>query len=181
MLITIQKKNSEAKKFGFPKPNLTKRLALSTLTCVLGYTGMNAFIERYTIMIDYTGYRCLDARILLVDKFDKTYEVGDIVAIDGRGVPVLPDEHRYIKLVAGISGDTVTFDGERVKSTSGFNRVAPLGAEYENAKKKYNLGTEWPLANNEIFLIGDTAHSLDGRVVGPSNPDHIIGKAYVLL
>ncbi|MDA0152415.1 S26 family signal peptidase [Vibrio sp. Makdt] len=166
---------------GFRKPNLIKRITSGALVCALGVAGMNAFIDRFTIMIDYTGYRCLDARILLVDKYDKSANSGDIVAIEGVGVPILPDENRYIKMVAGIPGETVTFDGTTVSSTGGFNRIAPLSTEYDLAKKKYNLGTEWVLKENQVFLIGDTPHSLDGRVVGPSNPDHIIGKAYVLL
>lgn len=131
-------------------------------------------------MIDYTGSRCLDARILLVDKFDKKFKVGDIVAIEGAGVPVLPDENKYIKMVAGKSGDTVTFDGTFVKNDNGFQRYAPLSKEYSVLKEKYNLATKWNIKRNEVFLIGDTLQSLDGRVVGPSDPDYIIGKAYVL-
>ncbi|CAH1598732.1 S26 family signal peptidase [Vibrio parahaemolyticus] len=168
------------KNLGFQKPSLAKRLLSGVIVCGIGYLGMNAFKDRYTIMVDYTGYRCLDARFLLVDKYDKSHVPGDIVAIAGEGVPILPDEHRYIKLVAGVEGDVVSFDGEFVTSSTGFNWKAPLSGEYEAAKKKYNLGTEWALKKNEIFLIGDTPHSLDGRVVGPSNPDYIIGKAYVL-
>ncbi len=180
MLIANLNKKKTKKNLGFNKPNLAKRLLCSALVCGVGYVGMDAFISRYTIMVDYTGYRCLDARVLLVDKHDKSHKPGDIVAIAGEGVPVLPDENKYVKLVAGVAGEVVSFDGTYVMSNSGFKRFAPLSGEYEAAKKKYNLGNEWALKENEIFLIGDTPHSLDGRVVGPSNPDYLIGKAYVL-
>ena len=165
---------------GFKKPKIITRISVSALVCGIGYICMNLFIERYTIMVDYTGYRCLDARVLLVDKFDKTYRTGDIVAIDGLGVPVLPDENKYIKIVAGESGDTITFDGTLVENDNGYQKYAPLSKEYDRLKEKHHLASKWIMKENEIFLIGDTMHSLDARVVGPSNPDFIIGKAYVL-
>lgn len=172
--------NLANKPIGFIKPSLSKRIALGVCFTAAAYFSFDSFTSRYTFMIDYTGYRCLDARFFIVDKQDKTFSPGDIIAIDGAGVPILPDENKYIKMVAGVAGQTVTFKNHQVSNGEDFKRYAPVSDEYLQLKKKHNLKTEWQLGPKEIFLIGDTIHSLDARVVGPSNSDYVIGKAYVL-
>lgn len=92
---------------------------------------------------------------------------------------VLPSGRLLIKKVAAISGDRVCRQGEEV-SISG-RRVA-------EARVKDSQGRRMPawqgcvrLTADDVFLLGDTASSYDGRYFGVTPANAIIGRADLLL
>jgi len=170
----------DATNFLRPRFNSGHRLVVYSLLFLLIYIGFTKFSERYRIVVDITPHRCLNAWIYVLDTYDKTYQPGDIVTIAGAGVPLLPDKYRYTKMVGGVEGQKVSFDGLYVKNDAGFVHHAPVRDIYYELKKKRNLPSEWELGKDKVFLMGDTIYSLDSRVVGLANATYILWKAYVL-
>lgn len=131
--------------------------------------------------MDISEFRCLNAWVYLLDKQDKRISVGDLITIDGKGVPVLPDKFRYTKMVAGLNGDHIKFDGLYTENeTVEFKRYTPVPSRYYEIKKQKNLASEWAVNDGQAFLIGDQIKSVDSRIVGLADMSFLIGKTYVL-
>lgn len=169
------------KPVGFVKPKNTmlKKVITCTIVSLCVYAALSSFMARYKINIDITPHRCLDAWVYILDTKDKEIQTGDIISIDGH-YGILPDKYRYTKMVGGVAGQKVTFDGIYIENSNGFKRYAPSNKEYFKLKQERNLPTEWTLKDNDLFLMGDTQYSLDSRVVGLADASYILGKAYVL-
>ena len=166
---------------GFVKPKTTflKKLLTSALIISCAYGALSAFLTRYKVVIDITPQRCLSAWVYLLDTKDKEIKPGDLITIDGH-YGLLPDKYRYTKMVGGVAGQKITYDGMYIENSNGFKRYAPPNKEYFKLKQERNLPSEWELKDNELFLMGDTQYSLDSRVVGLADASYILGKAYVL-
>ncbi|MEF1339208.1 S26 family signal peptidase [Vibrio rotiferianus] len=162
-----------------PKTSVLKRLVTCALISLCAYGALSAFLTRYKVNIDITPQRCLSAWVYLLDTKDKEIKPGDLISIEGH-YGILPDKYRYTKMVGGVSGQKVTYDGMYIENSNGFKKYAPPNKEYYKLKKERNLPTEWNLKGNELFLMGDTQYSLDSRVVGLADASYILGKAYVL-
>jgi signal peptidase I len=147
--------------------------------------GANGFIKHYSLMIDPTQHLCVSARLFLLDKDADDYQVGDLVTVDASvgGFAELKLKLKTVtKILAGKPGDRIEFDGLYVTNkTTGFKKYAPVPEQYYTLKKERDLPSEWTLQEGEIFLIGDTIHSLDSRVLGVSYEHALKGKSYVLL
>lgn len=164
------------------KPETTKSLAVKFgVALVLIVSAYYGFFSRYKIFVDYYGNRCLDARVFLIDLKDKELREGKLVALTGDGIPLLDDSMNYIKFIGGLEGTTVNFEGITVENSNGFQRYAPTNDQYRELKRRHNLPTEWIVGEGEVFLFGDTHHSLDSRVVGLADASTIFGTAYVIL
>lgn len=166
--------------YGFKEPTLKTKMMKAFVSTVVVVTFFTLFFERYKFYFDYHGARCLDARLFLIDKWDKKLEAGKLVALTGDGIPLLKDEMNYIKFVGGVTGETVRFDGFRINNDNGYSRFAPTNDKYRELKLKHDLPTEWRVGDGQVFLFGDTSESLDSRVVGLADSSKIFGTAYVV-
>lgn len=167
-------------KYGFKDQTLKIKLLKATISTLLIVSFFTLFFERYKLYFDYHGARCLDARLFLIDKWDKQAKTGKLVALTGDGIPLLKDDQNYIKFVGAVAGETVKFDGFNIKNENGYSRYAPTNDKYKELKSKHNLPTKWSLKEGEVFLFGDTSESLDSRVVGLADSSKIFGTAYVI-
>ncbi|MCQ1060275.1 S26 family signal peptidase [Photobacterium sp. ZSDE20] len=141
-----------------------------------------AFTANHKIIYAKFKHGCLGATLYLVNYAKHDYSYGDIVTISSDGVPLFPEGLQLTKMVAGMPGDTITFDGTVVRNlTNGFEKFVPLGEHYDELKAKHDLATEWSLGDGEIFLIGDQEHSIDSRIVGAASIDFVLGKTYAIL
>jgi len=109
-----------------------------------------------------------DNDIMLLKKFDKTYERNEIVVFSR-------NSDRLVKRIIGLPG-------EKIKCVSGIIYIN--NEEYED---KYALGTtddfeEVKLGNNEYFVMGDNrGNSLDSRIFGPISDSQIIGTTDLII
>ncbi|MUJ20338.1 hypothetical protein GNP66_09450 [Aliivibrio fischeri] len=157
------------------RERVVKPLIVSAFMCGL----IAAFANKYTLYYEMKANGCLHATLFLVTE-DKDLHVGNLVTIAGKGVPKLPDKYNYTKMIGGLPGDTVSFDGMYITTSSGFKRYAPVPEEYYELKEKHNLQSSWIIPKGKVFLFGDSITSLDSRVVGLADINYVIGRTYAL-
>lgn len=99
------------------------------------------------------------------------------VDLDRRGV--LPHGKLLIKRVVAGPGDTVCRAGVLVSIN---------GSQAANAMTATDSGSPLPvwtgcqtLGSSEVFLLGDTANSYDGRYFGVTSSEDIVGRVSLLL
>lgn len=104
-----------------------------------------------------------DGDILLLEKYDNTYERYKIVVFDYNG-------ERLIKRVIGLPGEKIEYKNNKLYIND--NEIEDnYGFGYT---KNFNL-TKIP--DNEYFLIGDNRNnSLDSRYIGTISKEKIIGS-----
>jgi len=83
-----------------------------------------------------------------------------------------------IKRVAGVPGDEICRDNERIFVN---NILVAVALETDSAGRKLPAWSGCKtLQDGEFFLLNDHAHSLDGRYLGATIADDIAGKARLL-
>lgn len=161
-----------------------KKLSI-TLTLFLSiYILFQLFLMRFVFSFPSPLHSCLDASLFIIDKWDKEYSKGDIMAFEFQrdGDMVFGDRKmQFIKRVAAKGGDLV-----RVTPTAvSVNDEAPvelsmiLSAHALKVKaSEYQREIEVP--SNSFFALGETLNSYDSRYWGTVENSKIIGKAYAI-
>lgn len=168
--------------------------ALAILMTVMQYG-----IERWRLGIDVQAQTSITdgagraARVVLIDRFDRSVRRGDLVAVrlpgPGRellseaGIPVpspmLPSDV-FVKRVAATAGDVVRVTRAGVYVNGRKVAGPPVLAQTLHKEAGWFV-REFRLAAGELFLIGDAANSYDSRYWGPARAGHLVGKARVVV
>ena len=143
---------------------------------------MLAFGARYEILVDSQTNRCLeDTRALLLDRRDRSFERGAIVAFTPppAGAALYRDGMRFAKIVAALPGDVVevTQDAITVNGVvvaEGLDLVAMLGVPVETYVRRFTV------REGTFFPMGETRDSFDGRYYGVVDMDAGLGRAWRL-
>lgn len=113
---------------------------------------------------------------ILVAKFDKELERGDLVVFKAHGNFMQPgDPEVYVKRVIAVPGDTISCceAGKVVLNGSAVRE----DYVFEDDKKVF---PEITLGDDEFFVMGDhRSMSNDSRYRGPISGDSIIGQAHL--
>lgn len=104
---------------------------------------------------------------------DTPLELGALVTVRARDVALdysgqrdfIGDGDRFIKRVAAISGDTVCAEGEHVTINRG---PALTRAARDSTGRTLPSWSGCRTLRDEVFLLGDTPDSFDGRYWGPT-------------
>lgn len=138
------------------------------------------FIYRYTISFPTLENKCLNGTLFIVDKLDKSYEKGDLLAFT---FDIDNDLHfkqgmKFIKKVGAVSGDEVSVEPTFLTVNEKIHQLN-MWSVSDYLKKDANLFRRTiQIRQNEIFMIGETIASYDSRFWGPINDFQIIGRAY---
>lgn len=139
------------------------------------------FTQRYTIAFNGAVSDCLNARVFLIDGWDTNFTNGDIIAfVMNVDNGILKQGTTWVKKVAATPGQIVHVTHDHV--TVGPKKYA-LSTSYVLNKLKRDFDSvqsEWTLADNEIFMIGETLSSFDSRFWGPIQTKDVAGKAYAI-
>lgn len=156
----------------------SKALLLLMLVIILfvGY-----FVSRYKIAVNGAKSDCLNVSVFLVDTWDKSVHPGDIVMFRMQvNNGIHPVGSVWAKKVAAIGGQTVHVDHYSVRVDS---RNYPLSSDFVLSKLKIDpssLKSTWNLAQDQLFMIGETYTSYDSRFWGPIQKKDVMGKAYAI-
>lgn len=144
------------------------------------------FTNRYVIAFNGANSDCLNARLFLVDRWDKTYSPGHIIAFTMNvETELFGIGDGWIKMVAAtgepgkevdvrVEEYSVHSDGNSYRISLGY-LLGALGMEFSQIKR------HWQLKEDEIFMVGETITSYDSRIWGPINKADVIGRAYAIL
>ncbi len=107
-----------------------------------------------------------DGEILILKKYDKSYERFDIVVFDY-------NNSKLVKRIIGLPGETVEYkDG--VLYINGVKTDDPFASKTNNFKLS-NLKID-VIPDNHYFVMGDNRNnSSDSRIIGPISKDSIEG------
>lgn len=146
------------------------------------------FAARYDVGFNGASLPCLNARLFLVDTWNKNIEEGDLVAFEmNKENDYFPTGLKWIKIAAGKPNSTITKETERVMASSGreYEVSMNLMVTYLKQKKPDVKHSDFTgdirMASDEWFVLGETPASYDSRYWGPIKTKDIIGKAYAIL
>ena len=164
----------------FTFSNLKKHLGIVALLSVILLFAIY-FSQRYSIGFNKAKTNCLNTKVFLIDKWDKTVQHGQLIAFEmNKDTKFYPKGTTWVKKVAGVSGDVINVDHFFVKAPG---KTYNLPTSYIFSKldtSPDDLKTQWKLAEGEIFMIGETLTSFDSRFWGPINQADVKGRAYAI-
>lgn len=122
-------------------------------------------------------------RVWLVDKtISRPEERGELWTATGIDVtPVILPRHKVVKYVWGLPGDTVEVHAKGISVNGQYIDTFPLVREGFEAADVSRFERTITLADDEYFLIGDTAVSFDSRFWGPVKESQLIGRTKGLI
>lgn len=139
------------------------------------------FASRYTLSFNVATSDCLNSRVFLIDKWDKRIAPDRLLAFTMHVENGLFETGRvWVKNVAAVGGQTVNVS---LNSVEVGEREYELVASYilnRLGKPIGQLQTQWELADDELFMIGETLTSFDSRFWGPIKRQDAIGRAYAI-
>jgi conjugal transfer pilin signal peptidase TrbI len=132
------------------------------------------------LKIGINATESLPQRVFLVKKYDRDkFQRGDLVSFVWHG-GIYPKGLDFVKIVAGVPGDTVTIDGRKIYINGALVAVAK-----ERSKKGLPLevGPSGVIPPGRLFVLTNHPDSLDSRyaITGWINTQAVIGKAIPLL
>lgn len=146
------------------------------------------FSARYTLAYPPGESACLNASFFLVDKWDVDIKQGDLAYFEMNVEnQFYPTGLRWIKKVAALPNSTVTVNENNVV----VDEVKEFPLNISHIINTLNISGKGigeiedytrtlQLKNDEVFMIGETINSFDGRFWGPLKKEQIKGKAYAI-
>lgn len=144
--------------------------------------GFNWFHSHYALAWDRQSIRCLDARVLLVDKTKRLPQRDAIVTyVSQQAAPIIANGTVVGKYIRGIPGDTVEVTPDERVLINGKEISKGMPHLYGiNAVERTKFFGRRVLGDNEYWVMGTERMSFDSRYWGPIGTQQIIGRAYVL-
>ena len=162
-------------------PLLRRILIVATLLGVSSLLVLS-FIQRFTISIPNVQSQCLETSMFIIDKRDKDILPGDLVAFTfNKDDPHFDKGMSFIKIAAAEGGDLVSVSQDELKVNG--QKVGIAGMRHvinflELDPSDYELNVV--VADNELFVVGETIYSYDSRYWGAIDKSTILGKAYAI-
>ena len=140
------------------------------------------FQTHYYIGVDSQQYRCIDARLFVVDLNKRNPERDQIFAFYAANAePVIKDGELLAKYIRGMPGDKVTITPDEkiyVNDKLIAEGMAHLhGLNPKNARKFFGSRV---LGEDEYWVMGTLPLSFDSRYYGPIKESQIRGRAYAI-
>jgi conjugal transfer pilin signal peptidase TrbI len=126
-------------------------------------------------------YGCIPADLYMIDKYDKEYAVGEMIAFRmPKEARFIHTEDKVIKIVAGKGGDHLKITMDGVYNGAKFFKVNARRISIKYGVPPEKIERELVVPTNEIFVVGQTDHSWDSRFWGTVIDTTTIGKAYAI-
>lgn len=135
------------------------------------------FISRFQFAVNLS--ESLAGSVFLIDKKEKSVEVGKLIAFSSENAAPIPDGITLIKRVAGVAGDRVT-----VKNRFVLINDKPIAFAKPTSRTGEPLQPVNSCAIPEgfFFVVGDHPDSFDSRYARPGliHSSTVRGRAYCL-
>lgn len=142
---------------------------------------------RYKLSIVPSAIGCLPIRAALVDVIQRSPERGQLVSFAvQRAEPYFANGTMFLKIAAGLSGDTVKVDVDKVTiiDPKGNKKVYIVNAlpmlNYAQLRPEQITG-EFKIPQGQLFVLGTLPSSFDSRYWGLINQQDIRGVGYAIL
>lgn len=146
------------------------------------------FSSRYTLACPPGHSACLNASFFLIDKWDTEIEQGDLAYFEMNVEnQFYPTGLRWIKKVAALPNSVVSVEENKVVvdnltefPLSLSHIITALNLADNSIGEIEDYTKVIQLENDEVFMIGETINSFDGRFWGPLKKEQIKGTAYAI-
>lgn len=146
------------------------------------------FSSRYTLAYPPGQSACLHASFFLIDKWDTDIDQGDLAYFEMNVEnQFYPTGLRWIKKVAAMPNSKVSIEENRVvvDEVTEFplslrNIITTLNLSGNSIGEIEDYTKNIQLKDDEVFMIGETTNSFDGRFWGPLKIEQIKGTAYAI-
>jgi conjugal transfer pilin signal peptidase TrbI len=121
----------------------------------------------------------LPQKLFIVTKFDHSLHKGDYVSFRWHGAKPYPKGVEFVKIVRGVPGDVVSFEGRNVFINGEFVATAK---EFSKGHEPLALGPAGVIPPGKFFAFATHPDSLDSRyaLTGWIDESAVLGRAYVL-
>lgn len=135
------------------------------------------FISRFQFAVNLS--ESLAGRIFLIDKKEKSVEVGKLIAFSSQNAAPIPDGITLIKRVAGVPGDRVSVENRFVFINDQPVAFAKPTSRTGEPLRPLNSGA---IPEGFFFALGDHPDSFDSRYARPGliHSSTVRGRAYCL-
>jgi conjugal transfer pilin signal peptidase TrbI len=161
-----------------PWPRFLLRASLALLLVL----GTGAYLAgRFHIGYDDQDHQCLPPhRWFLIDRHDRDITQGETIAFAALGLgPYFRDGQIIIKHAAGVPGDRIQVDPERVR-INGAKVGEGLALAGTLKRPPQDFLREDVVPPGHLWVMGATADSFDSRYWGFLPGGQVIGRAYAL-
>ena len=119
----------------------------------------------------------LPQRAFLVTKFDRQLHRGDYVSFRWHGAGPYAQGMEFLKIVKGVPGDTVVFNGRDVFVNGEYLATAK---EFSKQMQALDLGPSGVIPDGKFFVLGQHKDSLDSlyALTGWIDQGAVLGRAY---
>ncbi|WP_435000199.1 S26 family signal peptidase (plasmid) [Vibrio scophthalmi] len=142
---------------------------------------------RYKISIVPSAIGCLPIRAAIIDVIERNPGRGQLVSFAvRRAEPYFANGTMFLKIAAGLGGDTVTVDVDKVTITTveGEQTVYHVNAlpmlKYAQLTAEQITGV-FKIPKGKVFVLGTLPSSFDSRYWGLINQKDIRGVGYAFL
>ena len=121
----------------------------------------------------------LPNKLFIVTKFDQVVHRGNYVSFRWHGAKPYPKGIEFVKIVRGVAGDVVTFQGRNVYVNGEFVATAK---EFSKQYEPLALGPSGVIPPGKVFVYATHPDSLDSRyaLTGWIDASAVLGRAYVV-
>lgn len=165
----------------------TKRYLTVAITMLTMSILLLSLSQRYQISITQSATACLPITAAMIDTRNKTPRRGHLMSfLIRKAEPYFAEGTNFVKLTAGIAGDTVSIDVDGVTVTSPQGEVT----RYDTSASRMlaytkltedDIKREFVVPEGQYFALGTLPASFDSRYWGLVDQNDVIGVGYAIL
>ncbi|USD58848.1 S26 family signal peptidase [Vibrio sp. SCSIO 43140] len=166
---------------------MTKRYLTVAITMLIMVMLLLGFSQRYQISITQSATACLPITAAMIDTRNHSPKRGHLMSfLIRKAEPYFAEGTNFVKIAAGIAGDTVTIDEDGVTVTSPEGEVirydtsATRMLAYTKLSES-DIKREFVVPEGQYFALGTLPASFDSRYWGLVKQSDVIGVGYAIL
>lgn len=161
---------------------LKRACIAAALVFAVTWVLVQSLSDTWRLAVDFEKLRCLPWHVYQLDLrkngLNTQFERGEMVRFIMPHLPPFPDNAPLVKMVAGVPGDEILVQSDRIFINGSFWGELPLWKTLNGHKGQWDR--EFVVPDGKYLMLGTEAESYDGRYWGVIDASQIVGKASLL-